>query len=459
MWLAGLMVVWATALLALSLAGVFALLHTVYWLVSPPLSPQAQDYEALAKALPTSTDNAYRVEGLFAPAALDPVQYGRCVHPFLQLRKDQEAEKQKGVERCNQGKTLLSLPPALDQAKVSPGWTEREWLTLAQAVPDQTLLSRTKEIAAAGPRIFGYRPLDPSPPLRPLLMLNLWQSAHALALWRQGRTDDAVSAFEDAIEDNLQSADDTLIEARVSMNGLSRNLLALQLALAQSPAPDEAIAQRLRHVLDAVDSMPSRGAKAMDAEWATYTSGFDFEELRNELDRPGVLGWFTTAPLRLTHREDTLNRLAIQFGVARQRMLSASQGVSMAQSATTPMPDASPCASLGKGAIVCYALLPNPIGRHFLDNAGLRADAYEPYGIRIADVRNLAAATRLALEARRRGLAGQALATFVADAPPEMRDVFTRQPFAYNPQTRELIIVLREKSTVLGEAGEYRLPL
>jgi hypothetical protein len=460
MWLAGLMVVWATALLALSLAGVFALLHTVYWLVSPPLSPQAQDYEALAKALPTSTDNAYRVEGLFAPAALDPVQYGRCVHPFLQLRKDQEAEKQKGVERCNQGKTLLSLPPALDQAKVSPGWTEREWLTLAQAVPDQTLLSRTKEIAAAGPRIFGYRPLDPSPPLRPLLMLNLWQSAHALALWRQGRTDDAVSAFEDAIEDNLQSADDTLIEARVSMNGLSKNLLALQLALAQSPAPDEAIAQRLRHVLDAVDSMPSRGAKAMDAEWATYTSGFDFEELRNELDRPGVLGWFTTAPLRLTHREDTLNRIAIMFGDARQRMFDASKGPLTAQSAPTQMPEASPCTSLSKGTLVlCYAFRPNPFGRYFLDNAGLRADKYEPYGIRIADVRNLAAAARLTLEARRRGLAGQALAAFVADAPEDMRDVFTRQPFAYDTQARELTIVLREKSTVLGDAGEYRLPL
>ncbi|MFC3684294.1 hypothetical protein [Hydrogenophaga luteola] len=453
------MVVWATTLLALSLAGLFALLHTAYWLVSPPLSPQAQGYEALAKALPTSTDNAYRVEGLFAPVALDSAQYGRCVHPVLQLRKDKEAEKQAGVERCNQGQAALSLPPALEQAQVSPGWTEREWLALAQAVPDQTLLARSKAIAAAGPRSFGYRLGDLSPPLRPLWTLNLWQSAHALALWRQGRTDDAVSAFESAIGDNLQSADDTLIEAMVSVRGVSQNLLALQLALASSPASDEASAQRLRHLLDAVDSMPARGFKAMDAEWATYASSFDFGELRKQLDRPGVLGWVTTALLRLMHREDTLNRLAIQFGVARQRMLMASQATTMAQSATTPMPGASPCASLGKGAIMCYGLLPNPVGRHFLDNTPLPADIYEPYGIRIADVRNLAAATRLSLEARRRGLAGQALAAFVADAPPGMRDVFTRQPFAYNPQARELTIVLRHKSPVLGEAGEYRLPL
>lgn len=453
------MVVWATTLLALSLAGLFALLHTAYWLVSPPLSPQAQGYEALAKALPTSTDNAYRVEGLFAPVALDSAQYGRCVHPVLQLRKDKEAEKQAGVERCNQGQAALSLPPALEQAQVSPGWTEREWLALAQAVPDQTLLARSKEIAAAGPRIFGYRLEDLSPPLRPLRLLNLWQSAHALALWRQGRRDDAVSALEDAIGDNLQSADDTLIEAMISVSGLSQNLLALQLALARSTAPDEASAQRLRQVLDAVDGMPSRGAKAMDAEWAAFSSSFDFEELRKQWDRSGVSAWVTTTFLRLTHREDTLNRWAIRFGVARQRMLTASQGTLMAQSATTQMPDASPCASLGKAAIVCYGLLPNPVGRHFLDNTGIEADAYEPYGIRIADVRNLAAATRLSLEARRRGLAGQALAAFVADAPPGMRDVFTRQPFAYNPRARELTIVLRHKSPVLGEAGEYRLPL
>jgi hypothetical protein len=428
-------------------------------LLSPPLSPLAQGYETLAKALPTWTDNAYRVEGLFAPVALDPVQYGRCVHPFLQLRKDQEAEKKVGVERCNQGETPLSLPPALDQAKVSPGWTEREWLTLAQAVPDQTLLARSKEIAAAGPRIFGYRLEDLSPPLLPLRTLNLWQSAQALALWRQGRTDDAVSAFEDAFGDNLQSADDTLIEAMISVSGLSQNLLALQLALARSPAPDEASAQRLRQVLDAVDSVPSRGAKAMDAEWAAFSSSFDFEELRKQWDRSGVPGWFTTIFLRLTHREDTLNRWAIQFGVARQRMLTVSQGTLMAQSATTQVPDASPCTSLGKAAIVCYGLLPNPVGRYFLDNTVVEADAYEPYGLRIADVRNLTAATRLILEARRRGLAGQGLAAFVADAPEDMRDVFTRQPFTYDAQTRELTIVLREKSPVLGDPGEYRLPI
>jgi esterase/lipase superfamily enzyme len=84
---------------------------------------------------------------------------------------------------------------------------------------------------------------------------------------------------------------------------------------------------------------------------------------------------------------------------------------------------------------------------------------YHSYGTRIADLRNLAAATRLTVEARRQGLSGEALARFIAQAPEDMRDVFSRQAFAYNPQSRELTIVLREKSPVLGDPGEYRLPL
>ena len=85
--------------------------------------------------------------------------------------------------------------------------------------------------------------------------------------------------------------------------------------------------------------------------------------------------------------------------------------------------------------------------------------SYRSYGVRVADLRNLAAATRLAIEARRKGLKdGEVLARFVAEAPDNMRDVFTQQPFAYDATKRRLSIELREKSTVLGE-GSYRLPL
>ncbi|MGM9425695.1 hypothetical protein [Hydrogenophaga sp. MI9] len=458
MWLVGLIVLCGSALLALTLAGLLALLHTAYWYAAPPLSPQAQAFEASAQNLPSSPDNAYRVEGLFAPAALDSLAYGKCAHPLLQLAKDDETQRQAGLARCAQGQPTLTLPPALEQAKVSPAWTEREWLALAQAVPDDTLLARSKAIAAAGPRSFGYRYLDPLPPVRPLGALNLWHSAHALALWRQGRTADAVSAFEGAVAENLQSADDTILEAMFSVRGLSENLLALQRALAQSPPTDEAITQRLRQVLDAVDSMPAQGVKAMDAEWRSYSSAVDFEELFKQSDRRGALGWVKTVRNHLAFREDTLNRLAIQFGDARQRVLAGAQGAWTDQKPPAPA-DTNPCPVLGNAGYLCYAVMPNPTGRYVLASTGDIAIGYTRYGIRIADVRNLAAATRLTLEARRQRLSGDALTAFVSSAPPNMRDVFTRQPFAYHPVTHKLGVILRNKSSVLGEPGVYELVL
>jgi hypothetical protein len=452
--------IWAATLLVLTIVGMFVALHTVYWLTSPPLSPEAKAYEAQANALPTFTDNAYRVQGLLAPATLEPVAYGRCIDPFLNPDKGQEDKAKAGLAQCNQGLAPLSLPPALEQAKVSPAWTERDWLALARAVPDDTLLARAKVIAVGGPRTFGYGVSDLHPSLEPLGSLNLWHAAHAVALFQQGRSAEAVSTFEGVITDNLQSSDDTLIEAMTSVAGLSRTLLALQRGLVQSPSLDEISVQRLRGALDGLDTLPNLGVKAMDAEWRVVASSFDFKEMRKQLDQPGLGGWTVTALLRLGIREDSLNRLAIQFQEARQRMLTSAKGTWTAQDPSTEPPaDPNPCPSLGSSGYWCYAVMPNPFDRSLLDAAGNRADAYGRYGIRIADVRNLAAATRLTLEVRRQQLSGEALAAFVATAPPEMRDVFTKQPFAYDPLTRKLSLVLRNKSPVLGEPGTYELTL
>ena len=46
----------------------------------------------------------------------------------------------------------------------------------------------------------------------------------------------------------------------------------------------------------------------------------------------------------------------------------------------------------------------------------------------------------------------------MAEAPENMRDIFSKAPFTYDPGQRRLPIQLREKSTVLGE-GSYTLPL
>ena len=75
-------------------------------------------------------------------------------------------------------------------------------------------------------------------------------------------------------------------------------------------------------------------------------------------------------------------------------------------------------------------------------------------------LRNLAAVTRLTIESRRRGLSGDALAQFIAAAPPEMRDVFSAKAFAYDAGTKQLRVELRERSSTLGEKDTtYSLPL
>ena len=57
------------------------------------------------------------------------------------------------------------------------------------------------------------------------------------------------------------------------------------------------------------------------------------------------------------------------------------------------------------------------------------------------------------------GLSDEPLTRFFDQAPDEMRNVFARQPSAYGAQAREPSIVLREKSPVLSETGEYSLSL
>lgn len=147
---------------------------------------------------------------------------------------------------------------------------------------------------------------------------------------------------------------------------------------------------------------------------------------------------------------DGVNLYTRDFETQRQRLLEAANGRATHHTIST-----NPCPWLGQSGYVCLPFERNPVGR-WLSRMSL---SYEHYGTRIADLRNLAAATRLTIEARRQGLTGEALASFIASAPEGMRDVFTQQAFAYQPDTRKLGIVLREKSPVLGEPGQYELGL
>ena len=114
------------------------------------------------------------------------------------------------------------------------------------------------------------------------------------------------------------------------------------------------------------------------------------------------------------------------------------------------------CEALGDWQYLCLPFVRNPVGRIM---AAIASPYYADYGVRIADLHNLAAVTRLTIEARRRALSGEALANFIANAPAGMRDVFTDKPFVYDAVLKRLQIELRTKSPVLGDKGMYQLML
>ena len=147
---------------------------------------------------------------------------------------------------------------------------------------------------------------------------------------------------------------------------------------------------------------------------------------------------------------DTVNRFTADFENQRNQLVALGNGeVQPLQKVIRA------CEWMDAWALLCRPYERNPFGTFFVS---LSSGDYTAYGTRIANLRNLAAATRLTIEACRQGLQGEALTQFVAEAPENMRDVFSKAPFAYDPTQHQLTILLREKSTVLGE-GSYKLAL
>jgi hypothetical protein len=114
------------------------------------------------------------------------------------------------------------------------------------------------------------------------------------------------------------------------------------------------------------------------------------------------------------------------------------------------------CEALGDWPCLCLPFLRNPAGRIV---AAIATPYYADYDVRIADLRNLTAATGLTIEARRRAILGEALVSFIANPPAGMRDVFTDQPFVYDAALKHVQIELLTKSSVLGDKGMYQLML
>ena len=231
-----------------------------------------------------------------------------------------------------------------------------------------------------------------------------------------------------------------------------RRVHPIQYALvAATDAPTAEEARALQLALASLEQMPERAAESMLGEWQLHHSviatmgsvprspfSFDGQDhLQNMFARFGPVFY---------DQQDTLNAFARNDRWLEHAFVAAARA--------QPLPTAMETIDTPSS----FLLLPfsrNPVGRLL---AAISAPMYGDYGTRVADLRNLAAATRLTVAARADAVPKSGFAAFIAAAAPDQRDVFTGRPFAFDAVTGRLQVQLRVPSTVLGEA-RYELPL
>ena len=442
------------------------LTQAYYWMVPAQPSAAVLRLEAEAAQRPLFNANGLQLAGLLAPPELDAEAFGRCLYPDAQananklshhFRDDVPTEEQskRRLEACSQGQARLTIPAAIQVARATPKWTQTEWAELAEHAPDPALIERTNAILAAGPRRLGPDFVSPWPPTNPLIQMTLWQIARGIQDWRNHSRPSALLTWASIGQQVSSSASDNLFESSITTGVLNRLLLGMQVAVQASAYISDSEASTMHGIVASAEQMPEVVHKAMISEW----QGADrmYKELHASAfgaakphTKPTTLAWVQAATEALFDPVDSINQFTIDFEMERNRIRRLAEGQDPARVVSSRN-----CAWMGSWALLCLPHERNLIGRIIVSAGG---GDYAAYGTRIADLRNLAAATRLTIEARRRGLQGEALARFVTEAPENMRDIFSKAPFAYDPSQRQLTIQLRGKSTVLGE-GSYTLPL
>ncbi len=474
---------WCVGMVA-TIATVIIDLQIFYKLTPSMLSSETLSLNERAALLPTVTENGYRLYGLMAPKDVDPVRYGKCLYDASNAHRterqsllakapapsdrvaydaywkkfsDHEAALTVG---CLEGGVRVKIPAELADLRIKLGMEPAQWQLLAAVEPDPIIVARAEAVWAGDARRLGAAPDSPVGSFQELLQLERWRTARALLLWPSDHMR-AVAAWNRSINDWVKTADDTLIDAAVSIVALSQILIGMQDAISRSERVDDAAADAALKALASIESMPKAIGQTMVAEWQLVTEVTKLlqtkpsQSLLQGGEQRGFLSHAFDEALSLTHDvNDTLNRMAFGRQQAELALIAAAQGKVPPD---TPLEALTPwCGEWGDWEYLCLPFSRNPTGRIL---AIIGVPSYSIYGVRVADLRNLAAATRLSIEARRRALTGNALRQFIDDAPEGMRDVFTGKPFAYDVASKRLRMELRTKSNVLGEKGSYVLAL
>ncbi len=468
---------WLLGVLASVVALVIAL-QTYYHFTPVALSAEAVALNAEAEKFTWTTENGYRLNGVLAPRNADPVAYGRCLVDVAvahdsQVRmdvksmpssedKDVNSAYWKSVSQrldalkvgCLEGGTPLQLPTLLAQpSTIKLSITDEQWRDIHNVSLDPALLKRAELVWLGDARTLGGRIESPFPSPGVLMSISRWRVARARTLWLQGDRAAAVAAWQQTINDWLKSSDDTLIDAMLSTAALSQTLIAVQQTAARAERLDDVVASSMIMMLAPIESMTDAVSKSLLAEWHSVSMMIvdTAAVTRGSLSAHGAEGWLSFMTLEVN---DSLNRSAQTHQLAVESIGVAARGQATKKNQHQGLtPD---CEWLGSNDFLCIPFLRNPVGRVL---AGIAVPSYDVYGTRVADLRNFTAVTRLTIEARRRGLTGDALAQFVANAPADMRDVFSGQAFIYDAMTKRLRVELRTKSNVLGDAGSYEVML
>jgi hypothetical protein len=462
------------ALLALAFVG----LHIYYRLTPVELSEEAKSLLKETAHMGQLTENGYRLHGLLAPEGMDPAVYGKCyVQTWTNLAKQRNQLKaaaghanddeyaayvkrlEDATKGCLEGKQPLpglSGPRPGEIIKPGVDWQARIMLDTGRYMP--IYFERWDAILNGGMRGNEPDPINaPFPQYAPITDLERARLTNFIKQWSAAKSEServaAASSTSTYIPKLVAFADGTLLESMIGAAALSQHLVVLQAAAARETSLDNTVADAMYRPTLTVNELPRAVANAIGAE---------FQFLRATVawisrDGPGqeslhpVADWMG----RFAYDEnDTLNLMAMANRDSKEIVLSAGTK-NYKDSRAYAVAANIGCPGLGDWAYACLLFERNATGRVL---AAIAMPAYGDYGLRAHDVVNLAAATRLTIEARRRGLEGDALAQFVANAPEGMRDVYSDKPFAYDTAKKKLTIELRTKSTVLGEKS-YELSL
>ncbi|MEZ5704380.1 MAG: hypothetical protein R3E56_02965 [Burkholderiaceae bacterium] len=454
-------------------------LRVYFWATPEAPTPQRLALEERTEAANVDTDGGRLLVGLLAPADADPVAYGRCLlaaersawadadlHQAAPPASTDEAAKQRldrwqamKAERTAAclatGRTPSQPAQLAPDDRVRPGMSASQWTALASTPVAPPLRARFHELMKlerASIRVQDNRANIPET-FSALLTLNQMEAARLRSRWAEGHHHATLAEWTHAMHAWTTFAGSNLMNTSVAVNALTHHLLAIHSLgrmQATTAAPEDwsALLDLTRQSEGLIDAL----VPAIENERMAFRA-LQADLVQWQATRPAWQRWLAQT---LYDESATANLhaslLAESHLVAQQAALGETNlGPWEFKAWERPCPGF-PVLSRQSGSW-CTLLGRNGAG---FTMAWASVPSLQSHGTRIADLRNLAAATRLVMEARRQGVApGEVETDWVQRAPDGLRDVFTNAPFELDIERKVLTIVIRAPNTVLGDAQSH----